>query len=181
MLARHIHLFMSDEEEAGVFLSPPSVDPSRAPPTGDAQVTPVAGERRGRVRPPQVLHIHFHHLHHLRPRLHFTAFSPVDRRAPLVTAVPRTGAGGPGPATGPSPWRRALPGAPGSVSYRNNLVNSLMAQHTCLHSSALQEQTPPLPGQHTATPTARARPPASPGDLLVEVGQLFVGHGRGAS
>lgn len=121
MLARHIHPFMSDEEEAGVFLSPPSVDPSRAPPTGDAQVTPVAGERRGRVRPPQVLHIHFHHLHHLRPRLHFTAFSPVDRRAPLVTAGP------PGPAPGPravtvatgltwSPGIRQLSEQPGELS-----------------------------------------------------------------
>lgn len=25
-------------------------------------------------------------------------------------------------------------------SYRNNLVNSLMAQHTCLHSSALEDK-----------------------------------------
>lgn len=43
-----------------------------------------------------------------------------------------------------------LPGAESVViwcsgcSYRNSLVNSLMAQHTCLHSSALQTQTQEL-------------------------------------
>lgn len=49
--------------------------------------------------------------------------------------------------TGERPcWVTSLPGAESSViwcagcSYRNNLVNSLMAQHTCLHSSALKKK-----------------------------------------
>lgn len=192
MLARHIHQFFTDEGHSSSSVH--VVNPSRAPPAGptdDAQVAPAADEGRGRVGVPEgrstaPIH-HLHHPHpHLRPRLHFYSILPVGQQQQ------RRHHGNASAGRRRSPWRpptsevtwcRVIRHQAGR-SYRNNLVNSLMAQHTCLHSSALQ-------GEHTAVtmvtcPAPRPGPlgprrAASPGDLLVEVGQLFVGHSHGAS
>lgn len=140
MLARHIHQFFADEDHwssSAHLVNTPRAPP--AGPTGDAQVAPAADEGRGRVSVPEGRFTSpIHHLHPLRPRLHFHSILPVGHQQQGVTM-----------ATGLEPLV-SMETTPvrgylvirhrAGRSYRNNLVNSLMAQHTCLHSSALDNK-----------------------------------------
>lgn len=201
MLARHIHQFFTDEDRSSSSLH--LVNPSRAPPagpTGDAQVTPAADEGRGRVSVPEgCVTSPSRHLHPAPPPpLHFYSILPVGQ----IGASPRQQGRADPSAVGRTdaavpetrrprpllPWRPKVrgylvPSDPSSSRSRLSEQSGELSDGPT-HLFTLLSTGQQADSRYHGYPRARAaqvEPSVSPGDLFVEVGQLFVSHSHGAS